>query len=416
MVWVLLIYNMKTSLLKKIGPGLIFAGAAIGVSHLVQATRGGADYGFGLLWALLLIHAVKYPFFQFAPRYTTATGETLIDGYKRLGKGVLILYFTLTLATMFTIQAAVTIVTAGLAKYLFGITGNTLIWSAALIIFSAIILFKGRYSLLDKLMKAIVIVLSITTIIAVITAAFYSENSFNATPVIPQNALEVGFLIAFLGWMPAPLDVSVWQSIWTQEKQQSIGQAFDTDQSLFDFNIGYIGTVITGFLFMALGAYILYRSGVELSPKAGVFANQLIDMYNTSLGKVIGWIVGIAAFATMFSTTITALDASPKVMAKTTGLLFGKKFKYSYLFWLAMLSMGSIFILAFFKTGMGTMVKIATIVSFLTAPFYAIANLWLVSGKNMPKSWRPGKALRIWSIMGILFLTGFSVWYLSILL
>ena len=34
---------MKKNFLKSIGPGLLFAGAAIGVSHLVQSTRAGAD-------------------------------------------------------------------------------------------------------------------------------------------------------------------------------------------------------------------------------------------------------------------------------------------------------------------------------------------------------------------------------------
>lgn len=62
---------MKISL-KKLGPGLLFAGAAIGVSHLVQSTRAGADFGLGLIWALLIIHLFKYPFFQFGPRYATA--------------------------------------------------------------------------------------------------------------------------------------------------------------------------------------------------------------------------------------------------------------------------------------------------------------------------------------------------------
>ena len=73
-------------LLQTLGPGLLFAGAAIGVSHLVQSTRAGADFGFGLLWALLLVNLFKYPFFQYGPRYASATGESLIDGYKRLGK------------------------------------------------------------------------------------------------------------------------------------------------------------------------------------------------------------------------------------------------------------------------------------------------------------------------------------------
>ena len=51
------------NILKNLGPGLLFAGAAIGVSHLVQSTRAGADFGFSLLWALILSNIIKYPFF-----------------------------------------------------------------------------------------------------------------------------------------------------------------------------------------------------------------------------------------------------------------------------------------------------------------------------------------------------------------
>ena len=79
--------------LKKLGPGLLFAGAAIGVSHLVQSTRAGADFGLGLLWALFLVNIFKYPFFQFGPRYAAATGENLLQGYYKLGKGFLIICF-----------------------------------------------------------------------------------------------------------------------------------------------------------------------------------------------------------------------------------------------------------------------------------------------------------------------------------
>ena len=48
---------------KKLGPGLLYAGAAIGVSHLVQATRAGALYAFDLALVILLINLIKYPFF-----------------------------------------------------------------------------------------------------------------------------------------------------------------------------------------------------------------------------------------------------------------------------------------------------------------------------------------------------------------
>ena len=146
---------MKAVPFKKLGPGLLFAGAAIGVSHLVQSTRAGADFGFGLLWALFLVNIIKYPFFQMGPRYASVTGKSLLDGYYKLGKPVLWVYFFLTLGTMFTIQTAVTIVTAGIAVQLFGISNDIAVWSVVITLLCAAILAIGKYRILDKLMKVI---------------------------------------------------------------------------------------------------------------------------------------------------------------------------------------------------------------------------------------------------------------------
>ena len=161
--------------IQKLGPGLLFAGAAIGVSHLVQSTRAGADFGFGLLWALVLIHLVKYPFFQFGPRYASATGESLLEGYRKLGKSVLILYGLLTSLTMFTIQAAVTIVTAGIATSLFGDFISVKLWTVVILSVCFIILNIGKYQFLDVMMKVIIITLTLTTLIAT-AMAIYNSN------------------------------------------------------------------------------------------------------------------------------------------------------------------------------------------------------------------------------------------------
>ena len=77
---------------KTLGPGILFASTCIGVSHLVQSTRAGADYGFTLIWAIILANIFKYPFFEFASRYTNATGESILDGYYKKGKWILVLF------------------------------------------------------------------------------------------------------------------------------------------------------------------------------------------------------------------------------------------------------------------------------------------------------------------------------------
>lgn len=403
-----------TKFLQKLGPGLLFAGAAIGVSHLVQSTKAGANFGFGLLWALLLINLIKYPFFQFGPRYAAATGESLLEGYNKLGKGVLKAYALLTIATMFTIQTAVTIVTAGIASTLFGSEVSMEIWSVIILSICFLLLLVGKYSLLDKMMKVIIIVLSLSTLFAVAAAFINSTNEPEWTQIVPSTNVELIFLIAFMGWMPAPLDVSIWHSLWAiQKKKQE--QNFNSKTAALDFNIGYLGTIVLGIGFLMLGGLVMHGSGKSFSANGGEFSLQLIEMYTQNLGEWSYIIIGVAALTTMFSTTLTTLDASPRAMNKTLELILDKPLNNGYKVWLIVLIIGTISIFFFFLSEMGSLIKIATILSFLTAPFYALMNYILICSKHTPQSFRPSKMMHFLSISGILFLIGFNIWYISIL-
>ncbi|MFL2602820.1 MAG: Nramp family divalent metal transporter [Flavobacteriaceae bacterium] len=399
--------------LKKLGPGLLFAGAAIGVSHLVQSTKAGAEFGFGLIWALILCNFFKYPFFLFGTKYAHATGETLLDGYKKIGDYVLIIYLILSFVTIFTIQAAVTIVTAGLAIELFGFSTDITIWAIIIILGCLLLLLIGKYSLLDNLIKIIILVLGICTVLAVFYAKINSDMIIDINQIIPSNFEGIIFLVAFMGWMPAPLDVSIWQSIWTKEKI-AINKTIDYKTALYDFNIGYITTVVLGICFISLGAFVMYNSGEKFSDQGGEFAGQLIDLYTSSIGENMFLIIAIAAFTTMFSTTITCLDASPRAMDKSFELLGFRKLS-GYNFWLVILSAGTILIFIFFMSEMGSLVKIATILSFITAPIYAILNYTLITSKFMPSNFHLSIKMKVYSIIGIIFLSSFSIWYITLI-
>ena len=399
---------------KKLGPGILFAGAAIGVSHLVQSTRAGADFGIGLLWALLLVNLFKFPFFQYGPRYANATGESLLEGYKKLGKNILRLYILISFATMFTIQTAVTIVTAGIASSLTNNIISVEVWTIIILSLCGFLLYFGKYKMLDRMIKIVILILAISTVLATLFAFNNFTYDIDYSQVLPKNNIEIVFLIAFMGWMPAPLDISVWHSLWTIEKKKSDGiQKMKT--TLFDFNIGYLGTILLGISFMLLGYFVMNNNNLSFSNSASEFANQLIEMYTSSFGSWAYIIIGLATFTTMFSTTITTLDASPRSMHRATQLVFNKEFKNGYLFWLIVLIIGTVFIFFNFISEMGTLVKIATIVSFITAPFYAIINYILISSIHTPKKHRPSKIMHLISILGVIFLLGFGVWYLSIL-
>jgi Mn2+/Fe2+ NRAMP family transporter len=314
---------------------------------------------------------------------------------------------------MFTIQTAVTIVTAGIASSLFGF-GTPVLWTAVITIICFTILVIGRYKILDSLMKIIVIGLTISTLIAV-AFAINPDASVSFEQVFPTETAAVAFLIAFMGWMPAPLDISIWHSVWTVEKKK-LNPSIIPDQSRFDFNVGYITTTVLAIGFLSLGALVMFGANESFSLNSGIFANQLIAMYTQSLGDWAKLLIGIAALTTMFSTTLTTLDGSPRVMHKTLEIIFKKRMKSGYLLWLLVLAGGTLVIFFFLLSEMKLLVEIATILSFLTAPFYAIFNYKLISGKHTPESARPSNFLRIYSVISIIILVGFSGWYLSTLL
>jgi Mn2+/Fe2+ NRAMP family transporter len=308
----------KTSILKSIGPGFLLAGAAIGVSHLVQATRAGADYGFVLIWVLIIACISKYPFLEFGPRFAAATGNHLISGYKKLGNFPYWTYIIITIGSMFIIQAAVTIVTAGLAERLFNFGWSPFLWSGVILVACIALLLIGKYPGLDKSMKIIVTLLTLATLAAVIMAlgAGTINQVAHTEPPSLWTTASLGFIIAFMGWMPIPLDASVWHSIWTKEKAIQNNQKISVRGAFADFNVGYLSAAFIGLLFFLLGVLVMYGSGTSFSSNSVEFSGQLVELYGKTLGKWSKPLISVAAFITMLSTVLTVTDAYPRVISE----------------------------------------------------------------------------------------------------
>ncbi|TXB65499.1 divalent metal cation transporter [Vicingus serpentipes] len=405
---------MKTPWYKILGPGLLYAGAAIGVSHLVQSTRAGADFGYGLVWAILIANFLKYPFFEFGPRYAASTGNSLLYGYKAIGNWALYLFIAITFISMFIIQSAVTVVTAGLASEISGLDISPWLMSTILLAICTSILLVGKYTVLDKVMKVIILTLSVSTIIALV-AAFTGHNEQYQEYMVSFTFSEkshVLFLIALMGWMPAPFDISVWHSLWTAEKNNH--QKSNLKEALLDFKIGYWGTMILALCFVSLGAITIYGSGIELQNSGGAFAKQLIGIYTNNIGSCAYFVIAIAAFTTMLSTTITCLDASPRTLTESCNLIIGnaKYNKKFYILWILILAIGTVFILAFYLTNMKALVDFATTLAFLSSPIIAILNYLVITGKTMPTENKPSLLLKGLSWLGIIYFIGFSIYFL----
>lgn len=240
--------------LRKLGPGLLYAGAAVGVSHLYQSTAAGASYGWYFLGFIVLANLLKYPFFMFGPLYAKETGDSLIRGYSKLGKWAPIVFLLLTVSTMFIIEAAVSSLCSGIAMETFGLGSLSVPHMAIyVLLLSVLLLYSGGMRFLNGLMKVVMMVLAISTLIAFFLTLAKQGAVLQEGGEFTWNATGVMFFIAFMGWMPAPLDISVWHSVWISEGEES-----QRKNSIFDFNIGYWATMVLAMFFLGLGLSLIH--------------------------------------------------------------------------------------------------------------------------------------------------------------
>lgn len=404
------------------GPGILLAGAAIGGSHIVQSTKAGAIYGFTLIWAIILANLFKYPFFEYCQRYTAATGESIIQGYSRLGRWALIIFLIISFVSGYLNISALTVITAGLAAQLFGIGLTPLGWSIIVCAVCVGLLVAGRYPALDLVMKIIIVILAVSTIGALIAAmARGSQGAPGAVaPSVFGSFAGLSFLLALMGWMPAPVDVAVFPSLWALERLKQTHYRPTLRETLIDFNIGYIGTAVLALAFLSLGALVMFGTGEQPESAGAAFSRQLVNLYTRTLGPWSAVFIAVAAFTTIFSTTLTCFDAYTRSVHASVQLALGrtKVTREDTLHWVLMGSfvLVTLIIVQFFMTTMAQLLNTATIVAFLTAPILAVINFVLITGPLTPAEYRPPLWLRLLSIAGIIFLVGFTLLYVKELL
>lgn len=409
--------KLKT-LLNALGPGLLFASMAIGTSHLVLSTKAGAQYGWVMVIPIILANLLKYPFFEFGIRYTTVTKKSLIEGYLNMGKKYLWIYAFVTLISTFTILAALYVVTAGLFMNVFQISGiSTGLIALGLFAFISLVLIIGKYKFLEDSLKAVISILFAALVITVVVVIQKGTVPGAETYQRPEIFNEVGilFLIGLIGWMPTAVEASGWVSLWTIENFKTMKERPSLKLALQEFNLGYFLTALLAVFFLIIGWMTLYGTGTELSGSAVVFADQVVSLFTVHIGRWAYILIAVAAFATMFSTCMTAHDAVSRVSIDVLDKLFPKiqAFKSKNAFWITVLFMAAVnwIVIQVFGANMGDLVALATFVSFVFAPLLGWMNLKTVMSKDVASPYKPKLGLRILTYLGIVFLTLFALYY-----
>lgn len=410
---------MLKKLQEKLGPGLLYAAAAVGVSHLVSSTTAGATYGMIMVLYAVVVCMVKYPTFLFGATYTAATGETLVDGYGRLGKWVVVLFFFMQLFEYTFAISGVSVTTAAIIRCVFGLEMPGIGLELGLILSCMIMLAIGRYSFLEDITKVLVIVFSIGTVFAAVMAvAGIDTGGAELSADMTMDTPTILFLIAVAGWLPTGTAGSVGLSLWVKAKSIRLGRPVSTREAAFDFHVGYGTAIFTSLCFVALGTLVMFCNGIEPAAGGADFSDQLINLFTSTIGNWIYPVIATAAITVMYSTLLTLVDLLPRSSAAALVRIFPEnleeRFSAIYLIFIGIELFLVLGVLVALMDQFSTFIAWVTSMGFIVAPLFALLNHIVMFGRNVPEAEKPGTVIKMWSLGTIITLSVVTVMFICL--
>lgn len=398
--------------IKILGPGLLYAATAVGVSHLVQSTRAGAIFNYDLILFVVLFNVLKYPFFKLGVLYAHYEKTSLVEGYNKYSKGAWWIFVIQSVLTMFVVIALIAKVSAGILPplwaYFFKTSSLNIIGvQYGLLFLGGVLLFLGGLKMLNKLIKWVIVLLSLSVITAVALTLGNDGDAIAKVAFDFNNLDHLGFLIALGGWMPAPMDVSIWQSVWIAESKEK-----KRSEWMMDFNIGYWLTMFLAICFLILGAHTFKGNAMDLPNGAVGFANSFLGMFEHLYGAIGFVLIGIAALLTMFSTFMSVLDAYPRALSHAFDAQNAKR-RDKYYKGLLLITIIGVVAILLSEINFAMLIDGVTVVSFLLVPVLAGANWWVAKKAQKEHQRWSFQKWELWSQwIGLVLLSAFSVLYL----
>ena len=399
---------------------MIVAATAIGGSHIVLAPVAGARYGYALMWLVLFSYFFKYPAFEFAARFAVGTGSSLIRGYHDVPgprNWALFLFLATTVLQGLTILSGVMAITASILVVSLGGLSSPA-WMLVLGVTVIVIHRAGQYRALEIGSKLMLSVLVVGTLVAFIFARPRPADLTRLfIPTVPAGSVLL--IASILGLMPTGINVSIWHSLWAVEhlprwKARSRDRRSVLRAGRFDLGLGYWASAVLAIMFMSLGANLLRPR--SLFPDGIQVALTISNIYTELLGPWMFPVFMITAFSAMFSTVYSVMDGFPRAFATILRTLFpGNAFlerPSNPTYWMFML------VIFAFAITVNTlipnpvlMIQLVGLISLGLAPVLYSLNYYCVT-RLAPEDVRPSRAMRLWALVGILFMAGAAGFYL----
>ncbi|MGV9800561.1 Nramp family divalent metal transporter [Mycobacterium sp. NPDC003449] len=281
-----------------LGPGLLIAATGIGAGDMVTAVVAGADYGYALLWAIIIGVAIKYPLSEAIGRYFLAGGETMLQGWRRLSRWASRYFvFYLFCATFFT-SAGLCSVAALAVDAMF--PGVLPIWAWAVVhaVAAFAIVWVGRFAIFERLMEVLVGLMFVMAVtLAVLLVPDLGELSLGALPTLPDASLLN--VLAIIGGIGGVYSLCYYP-YWARAKGWNAPSWIPWMRT--DLAVGYLVEAIFMVAMLVIGVELLFGTGADLQGNTGLLAlsNPIADRF----GAFAGWLFLIGFWAAVTSSIL----------------------------------------------------------------------------------------------------------------
>ena len=385
------------NIFKNIGPGTLVAAAFIGPGTVTVCTLAGIEFGFTLLWAMVLSIIATIVLQEMAARLGLVTNLGLAENVKKEIKSPVLK----TIAVVLILSA----ILVGNAAYEAGnISGGVLglqtfftdttfsVLSLKLNYLSILIglvafalLYIGNYKLIERSLVTLVILMSLAFLIT----AILTKPDMGAVlkgmfmPNVPKEGLLT--IIALVGTTVVPYNLFLHASL-VREKWRGVGSLRAARKDL------YISIILGGLVSMAI---IVCAAAIQSAQVSN--ASDLAKGLEPLFGSFSKYFLSLGLFAAGITSAITAPLAAAYVVRGCFGWEAGLKSRKFRMVWIFVLLLGVIFSSAGFKSI--EIIKFAQVANGLLLPIIAGFLLWVVNKSNVLEEHRNTKLQNLFGIL-----------------
>ncbi len=310
-----------TTELRRLGPGFVYALTVLGTGDLVSNSAAGAGYGYALLWAIPMALIFRFIWISVSAKYVLVTGETLLEGYARLGRWVIwIILVAIIIIGHFDIMTQIVMTGRG-ADLLFHLPTewSATIWSICFTLLGFAMVFWGGYRVIETFCKVLIAIMGTSLVVVALISRPDPAQILQGTfiPTIPgsQGLYSSFFIVMALIGTGAGSTSNLTYAYFIREKGWK-DVSFLRQQRL-DLIFGLACMFVMGSLLQIAAAATVHPMGIELED-----ADDLVRIFSETQGVVGSIIFSLGLWGAAFSTLVGIITGYALVVTDISRFLF----------------------------------------------------------------------------------------------